>query len=302
MAERGSVEVNAEDEMETLFSEFPELPDTSTPQKGTSDKFLDAAVEAARKAGEIIRSAFYMEKGEHKGEVPLVIETHKRCDELIFNILNQKFPQHKFIRKESPTSFVHKQLTKDPTWIVDPLGGTTNFLHSFPFVCVSIAFTLGKTPSVAVVYNPIMGELFTAIRQKGAFLNGNPIKVSSQTQLRKSLLGTEVGTKRDERTIDAVTYRIKRLLLKVWSVRIGGSCALNLCGVACGRLDLTYETGLGGAWEVAAGVLIVSEAGGVVFDPYGVEFDISSGRVGASNAFLKGTFGEALEIAIDKSL
>ncbi|KAK2967504.1 hypothetical protein RJ640_010145 [Escallonia rubra] len=296
-------------------------------ENGTVEEFLAIAVDAAKKAGEIIRKGFYQTKHvEHKGQVDLVTETDKACEDLIFNYLKQKLPNHKFIGEETTAAFGVTELTDEPTWIVDPLDGTTNFVHGFPFVCVSIGLTIGKVPTVGVVYNPIMDELFTGIHGKGAFLNGNPIKgeiiysiilssfwmanraidlkgflvgfcfaVSSQSELVNSLLSTEAGTKRDKSTLDATTNRINSLLYKVRSIRMSGSCALNLCGVACGRLDLFYELGFGGPWDVAGGVVIVKEAGGVVFDPSGKEFDITSQRVAASNPLLKDAFIEALQ-------
>lgn len=259
------------------------------------EKFLAVAVDAAKRAGEIIRKGFYQIKHvEHKGQVDLVTETDKECEVLIFNHLKQHFPNHKFIGEETTAACGITELTDEPTWIVDPLDGTTNFVHGFPFVCVSIGLTIGKIPTVGVVYNPIIDELFSGIRGKGAFLNGIPIKVSSQAELVKSLLATEVGTKRDKFTVDATTNRINSLLFKVRSLRMSGSCALNLCGIACGRLDLFYELGFGGPWDVAAGVLIVEEAGGRVFDPSGKDFDITAQRVAASNPILKDAFIESL--------
>ncbi|KAG5561194.1 hypothetical protein RHGRI_004274 [Rhododendron griersonianum] len=246
--------------------------------KDSHSKFLAIAVEAAKKAG----------------EVDLVTETDKACEDLIFNHLKQYFPSHQFIGEETTAACGVTELTDEPTWIVDPLDGTTNFVHGFPFVCVSIGLTIGKIPTIGVVYNPIMDELFTGIHGKGAFLNGNPIKVSCQTELMKSLLATEAGTKRDKLTMDATTNRINSLLFKVRSLRMSGSCALNLCGIACGRLDLFYETGFGGPWDVAGGAVIVKEAGGVLFDPSGKEFDITAQRVAASNPLLKDAFIEAL--------
>ncbi|TYI04324.1 hypothetical protein ES332_A10G009300v1 [Gossypium tomentosum] len=237
---------------------------------GSPEEFLATAVDAAKKAGEIIRQGFYQTKNvEHKGQVDLVTETDKACEDLVFNHLKQHYPSHKFIGEETTAACGASELTDEPTWIVDPLDGTTNFVHGFPFVCVSIGLTIGKVPTVGVVYNPIMDELFTAVLGKGAFLNGTPIRVSSQTELVKSLLATEVGTKRDKLTVDVTTNRINSLLFKVRSLRMSGSCALNLCGIACGRLDLFYELGYGGPWDVAAGVLIVNEAGGLVYDPGG---------------------------------
>ncbi|KAJ8759774.1 hypothetical protein K2173_009875 [Erythroxylum novogranatense] len=261
-------------------------------------EFLETAIDAAKEAGEIIRKGFYQTKHvEHKGQVDLVTETDKACEDLVFNFLKERHPTHKFIGEETTAAYGTTELTDEPTWIVDPLDGTTNFVHGFPFVCISIGLTIGKIPKVGVVYNPIMDELFTSIHGKGAFLNGNPIKVSSQTELLKSLLATEVGTKRDKPTVDATTNRINSLLFKVRSLRMSGSCALNLCGIASGRLDLFYETGYGGPWDVAAGALIVTEAGGLVYDPSGKDFDITSQRVAASNPQLKDAFIEALQQA-----
>ncbi|XAR65743.1 L-galactose 1-phosphate phosphatase [Bertholletia excelsa] len=259
-------------------------------------KYLDIAVDAAKRAGEIIREGFYQTKRvEHKGQVDLVTETDKACEDLIFNHLKQHFPDHKFIGEETTAAFGVTELTDEPTWIVDPLDGTTNFVHGFPFVCVSIGLTIGKIPTVGVVYNPIMNETFTGILGQGAFLNGNPIKVSSQPELVKALLGTEAGTKRDKLTLDSTTNRINSLLFKVRSLRMSGSCALNLCGIACGRLDIFYELGFGGPWDVAGGAVIVKEAGGLLFDPSGKEFDITAQRVAASNSLLKDAFVEALK-------
>ncbi|EYU27687.1 hypothetical protein MIMGU_mgv1a013524mg [Erythranthe guttata] len=209
-------------------------------EKGSVEDFLAMAVDAAKKAGEIIRSGFYeIKRVEHKGQVDLVTETDKACEELIFNFLKLHYPDHKFIGEETTAAFGATELTDEPTWIVDPLDGTTNFVHGFPFVCVSIGLTIGKVPTVGVVYNPIMDEvdffdfsnffiyekyksranifsfnvqLFTAVRGKGAFLNGKPIKASSQDELMTSLLATEVGTKRDKSTLDASTNRINNLL------------------------------------------------------------------------------------------
>ncbi|KAK7859173.1 inositol-phosphate phosphatase [Quercus suber] len=258
--------------------------------------FLASAVDAAKRAGEIIRKGFYETKHvEHKGTVDLVTETDKACEDLIFNHLKQLYPTHKFIGEETTAAFGVVELTDEPTWIVDPLDGTTNFVHGFPFVCVSIGLTIGKVPTVGVVYNPIMNELFTGICGKGALLNGNPIKVSSQTELVKSLLATEAGTKRDKPTLDSYMNRINILLAKVRSLRMTGSCALNLCGIACGRLDLFYELGFGGPWDVAGGAVIVTEAGGLVYDPSGKDFDITAQRVAASNPLLKDAFVEALQ-------
>ncbi|KAL5700207.1 hypothetical protein ACHQM5_025684 [Ranunculus cassubicifolius] len=256
---------------------------------------LSVATDAAESAGDLIqRGAYEIKNIENKGTVDLVTETDKACEDLIFKHLKLHFPDHKFIGEETTAANGVTELTDHPTWIVDPLDGTTNFVHGFRFVCVSIGLTIGKIPTIGVVYNPLLGERFTAIRGKGAFLNGKPIKVSTQSELVKSLLATEVGTKRDKLTIDNTTNRINNLLYKVRSLRMSGSCALNLCGIACGRIDLFYELGFGGPWDVAAGAVIVEEAGGLVFDPSGKPFDITAQRIAASNPSLKDAFVQAL--------
>ncbi|EHA8587593.1 inositol monophosphatase 3 [Cocos nucifera] len=266
-------------------------------------EFLAVAVEAAKCAGEVIRQGFYQTKHvEHKGQVDLVTETDKACEDLVFNHLKKHYPAHKFIGEETSAAFGTAELTDDPTWIIDPLDGTTNFVHGFPFVCISIGLAIGKVPTVGVVYNPIMNELFTGIRGQGAFLNGTAIEASSQNELLKAILVTEVGTKRDKSSIDSTTNRINSFLFKVRSVRMCGSLALNLCGVACGRLDLCYELGFGGPWDVAAGAVIVQEAGGRVFDPSGGDFDLMACKVAASNRHLKDLFINALKEAEGSNL
>ncbi|XP_057420177.1 inositol-phosphate phosphatase-like [Lotus japonicus] len=258
-------------------------------------QYLASAVDAAQKAGDVIRKGFYETKHvQLKGQVDLVTETDKACEDLIFNHLKQLYPAHKFIGEETSAAFGTTELTDEPTWIVDPVDGTTNFVHGYPFVCVSIGLTIGKIPTIGVVYNPIMNELFTGIRGKGAFLNGDPIKVSSQSELINSLLAFESGAKCDKLTVDTFTNRVNSLLSKVRSIRVPGSCALNLCGIACGRLDVHVQFDFGGPWDVTGGAVIVTEAGGVVFDPSGADFDITAQRVAASNPFLKDALVDAL--------
>lgn len=260
------------------------------------DQFLLVAEDAAKKAGQVILDNFFGVKTvEHKGQVDLVTETDKACENLIFCLIKETFPDHEFIGEETTAVSGSFELTDKPTWIIDPLDGTTNFVHRFPFVCVSIGLTINKVPTVGVVYNPIMNELFSAVKGRGAFLNGSPISVSAQKEIGQALLATEAGTKRDKPTVDALTDKINMLLYKVRSLRMSGSCALNLCGVACGRLDIFYEIGFGGPWDIAAGVVIVEEAGGIVFDPSGDAVDIVSQRIAASNAHLKDGLVEALK-------
>lgn len=170
--------------------------------------------------------------------------------------------------------------------MVDPLDGTTNFVHRYPFVCTSIALVIKKEVVIGVVFNPIMKELFTAIKGQGAFLNGQPIRVSSKTQLDQALLATEIGVSRDMEIMDAIFDRIRNVTAKMRSIRCSGACALNLCSVACGRIDAMFEVGFGGCWDCAAGALMVTEAGGIMLDPSGSPFDLMARRVLGANAHL----------------
>eukprot|EP00850_Spirogloea_muscicola_P011619 SM000073S21395 [mRNA] locus=s73:56311:59290:+ [translate_table: standard] len=260
------------------------------------DKCAALAVEAARQAGKIIAEAFYKQKTVYnKGTVDLVTETDKACEDLVANLIKEACPSHQFIGEEGSSISGTAELTDEPTWMVDPLDGTTNFVHRFPFVCVSIGLVIKKEVVVGVVYNPILNELFRAVRGQGSYLNDEKIHVSQEDDIGKALLATEIGTKRDPQTVSDSTARIQSALFKVRSLRMTGSCALNLASVACGRLDLFYEIGFGGPWDVAAGSLLVEEAGGQVCDPSGKIFDIMSRRVAASNGKLRLALVDILE-------
>ncbi|EFJ24662.1 hypothetical protein SELMODRAFT_232297 [Selaginella moellendorffii] len=258
------------------------------------DGFLEIAVDAAKQAGQIIAGSFHSHKNRRiKLARSLFLSSCKSISRITRQALSTlQLPF--FIGEETSALNGTAELTDEPTWIVDPLDGTTNFVHGFPFVCVSIGLTIGKVPSVGVVYNPILNELFTAVKGRGAFLNGSKITASSQDEIYKALLATEVGTKRDKATVDETTDRINNLLYKIRSLRMTGSCALNLCGVACGRLDIFYELGFGGPWDITAGVVILQEAGGRVFDPSGGPLELMSQRIAATNSHLQDAFLEAL--------
>eukprot|EP01097_Dermamoeba_algensis_P008926 TRINITY_DN613_c0_g1_i6.p1 TRINITY_DN613_c0_g1~~TRINITY_DN613_c0_g1_i6.p1 ORF type:complete len:229 (-),score=51.82 TRINITY_DN613_c0_g1_i6:53-739(-) len=178
-------------------------------------------------------------------------------------------------------------LSNKPTWIVDPIDGTTNFVHRYPFVAVSIALSINKVIVVGVVYNPILHELFQAYKGGGAYLNDQPIQVSSNTTIPRSVVTTNFGYDRTEEGIAFMTSCLTSLLSKqIQSLRSGGSAACEMTSVACGRLDLYYEWGIH-PWDIAAAALIITEAGGVVLDPHdGQEVDIETRRVLCGNASL----------------
>ncbi|KAK2077671.1 hypothetical protein QBZ16_004517 [Prototheca wickerhamii] len=170
--------------------------------------------------------------------------------------------------------------------MVDPVDGTTNFVHQYPFSCVSIGLAVDRELVLGVVYNPVLGELYRAVRGGGAFLNDAPICVSDRRSLKEALFATELGIRRDDEFLDIAFERIKTVLRESRSVRCGGSCALNLCSIAQGRLDAYFEYGLGGPWDMAAGAVILTEAGGRVLDPSGGPFNVMSRRTLSEHAGL----------------
>ncbi|KAL3568799.1 hypothetical protein D5086_028689, partial [Populus alba] len=297
-------------------------------------EFLQTAVEAAKRAGEIIREGFYQTKHvEHKG---------------LFSFAGFLSS----LGKKTTAACGITELTDEPTWIVDPLDGTTNFVHGFPFVCISIGLTIGKVPTVGVVYNPIMEELFTGVHGKGAFLNGKPIKVSSQSELVKisscnrdlcvvnvfsfyhvalantlqkecfksspllcsvwnlvktpfyfkstplcfirnhvrKLTKLNSSKSRLEQNVTSLlwmplTNRINSLLFKVRSLRMTGLlCIESLRSLHVEGLICFMKPDM----EARGGAVIVKEAGGIVYDPSGKDFDITTQRVAASKPAFEG--------------
>lgn len=250
---------------------------------------LIVAIRAAAEAGACIRKAWSESRTvHHKGAIDLVTETDRECEKLIGDILKREFPEHCFIGEEETAALGHvPELTNAPTWLVDPVDGTTNFVHGFPFCCVSIALAINSKVVVGVVYNPVLDELFHAVDGQGAYLNNTKISCSDASDMQSSIFITELGTRRDEAFLDAAFSRIRAMAAETRGLRSCGSCALNLCSVACGRADAYFEIGLGGPWDMAAGAKILEEAGGVACDPAGGPLDIMSRRVLGTNAMLK---------------
>ncbi len=240
---------------------------------------LKAAIEAAKAAGKIHRR-FYGKtlKVEIKKEnsLNLVTQVDKACEKKIQSVLHNRFPAFNFWGEESG------QLAGDSefTWIVDPLDGTTNFAHAYPFFCVSIALLKGKEPISAVIYDAMNNECFTAEKGKGAFLNGKRIKVSSTSSLSKSLLSTGFAYGVKETFYNFENF--KNFVLNSQGVRRDGSAAMNLAYVAAGRFEGFWERGIQ-AWDMAAGVLLIREAGGKVTDISGKPYDLLAQNALASN-------------------
>ena len=258
---------------------------------------LQLAQEVAREAGRMIREAHERRadesvKIESKGSlapgnmsVDLVTETDKACEDYIIGTLKKRFPSHAFIGEESsfagpnggPTGPL--ELTEAPTWIIDPLDGTTNYVHGYPLVTVSIGVAVGKELAVGVIYNPLMDELCSAVRGGGATLNGRPCAVGAASGVGDALIVNNVGASRKPGFNQLCTDRLLALLDRnVRGLRNSGSAAQNMMHVACGRLDAYFEDGFGGPWDVAAGAVIVQEAGGVVRMVKGEPFELRAGK------------------------
>ncbi|KAM9321720.1 inositol monophosphatase 1-like [Pholidichthys leucotaenia] len=258
---------------------------------------MDHAVTLARKAGEEVRSALLSDNKDQptmktrpdmavktkSSCVDLVTQTDQKVEQLIFQSVKEKFPTHRLIGEESVAAGDWSALTDEPTWIIDPIDGTTNFVHGYPFVAISIGFCVNKKVEFGVVYSCLEDKMFTARRGRGSFCNGEPLQVSQQTDIHQAIVATEFGSNRDCDVVDKIFCSLKNVLkLPVHGIRGAGSAAINMCMVASGCVEAYYEIGIH-VWDMAAGSLIVTEAGGVLMDVGGGEVDLMSRRIIAAN-------------------
>ncbi|XP_049422029.1 inositol monophosphatase 1-like [Epinephelus fuscoguttatus] len=242
---------------------------------------MDHCVEVTKKAGKMIREALQKDIAvmQKSSPVDLVTETDQKVEQLIISTIKEKYPTHSFIGEESVAAGAPSMLTDNPTWIIDPIDGTTNFVHRFPFVSVSIGFTVKKEIEFGIVYSCIEDKMYTARKGKGAFCNGEPIKVSGQEDISQSLVLTEMGFKKDPEQFKTMLANIRTILtIPVHGIRSPGSAAVNMCLVACGSADAYYHMGIH-CWDMAGGAAIVTEAGGVIMDISGGPFDLMSRRL-----------------------
>jgi myo-inositol-1(or 4)-monophosphatase len=224
-------------------------------------KFFEVAVEAAREAGAVLLTEHSRpQKISYKGDVDLVTETDKKSESLIVGRLRREFPDHRIVAEEGGTGAAAASRYE---WHVDPLDGTTNFAHGYPCFAVSIGLLEDGKPLLGIVFNPVADEFFSAYRGEGAFLNGKPIRVSAIEKLATSLVAT--GFPASQRGEVRNIHYYWHFTLRSHGVRRDGSAALDLCSVACGRFEAFWEFGLR-SWDTAAGMIIVTEAGGRVTD------------------------------------
>jgi myo-inositol-1(or 4)-monophosphatase len=250
---------------------------------------LNTAVKAARKAAAIITRASYdVDKltVRSKRKNDFVSEVDHAAEDAIIGVLRDAYPDHGFLAEESGET----QSEREYVWVIDPLDGTTNFLHGVPQYCVSIALMQKGVAQQAVVFDPNRNELFTASKGAGAFLNDRRIRVSRTDKVEEALVGTGFPF-REFAHVDDYLRMMKNVMAGTAGMRRPGAAALDLAWVAAGRFDAFFEMGLS-PWDMAAGALLVREAGGLVADFGGNERFLESGRVVAANgkifaAFLK---------------
>jgi len=234
---------------------------------------LNIAVRAARRAGEIIvRSLVRLESLEvtSKGRNDYVSEIDQAAEREIMDIVRKHYPDHAFLAEESGRSGEH-----DVVWIIDPLDGTTNFLHGFPVFAVSIAVEQRGRLEIGAIYDPMRQEVFTAVRGAGAHLENRRMRVSKQRTLEGALLATGYPYRHDEREADAYFATLRALSRLTAGIRRPGSAALDLAYVAAGRVDGFWELGLK-PWDTAAGTLMIQEAGGRVGTFGGKEYRLGA--------------------------
>jgi myo-inositol-1(or 4)-monophosphatase len=255
-------------------------------------QFLDAAIEIAREAGANLRREFDRPKQiSYKGEVDIVTESDRRSEALIVGRLRKLFPDHGIVAEEGGTGAA---AGAKYVWHVDPIDGTTNFAHGYPCFAVSIGLAEDGESIAGVVFNPVSDEMFTAARGEGAFLNRKPIHVSPVETLAHSLVATGFPTHQRKRSANMNYYW--EFTLRSHGVRRDGSAALDLCAVACGRFDAYWEFGLK-SWDSAAGVLLVTEAGGKVTDMTGGPYRLGGPHLLSTNGIIHGEMQEVAAVA-----
>lgn len=247
--------------------------------------YLEQGLKACRKGREVLLKYLgNLTKVEEKLQAGLVSEADKEAENTIINYLRNQFPDMEFLGEESayaghrPTGL---RGGANGRWILDPLDGTTNFVHSFPIFCISLGLEINSEIQVAIIDVPVLGETYTAIRGQGAFLNGKPIHVSTQAELKKSFLATGFFNE-DEEILSEQLKIFSKVVRSSRAVRRPGAAAYDLCMVAKGVFDGYWERGLK-PWDSAAGLLLVKEAGGDVINFQGEEYHPYQDTIVAGN-------------------
>jgi myo-inositol-1(or 4)-monophosphatase len=241
-------------------------------------KILKTALKAARVAGRHLKKSFlFRSEVEFKGEIDLITQRDRESQQIIHQIIKKNFPRHSILGEEN----LEIQKSREHLWLIDPIDGTTNFVHQLPFFSISIAYLREGEIKTGVVYNPRINELFWATAKGGAFLNKKRITVSRETDLQKSFLATGFPYDIRESAENNLNY-FNTFILKALAIRRCGSAAIDLAYTAAGRFDGFWELKLN-PWDTAAGALLVTEAGGKITNFSGQPFDPFEKECVASN-------------------
>ena len=244
---------------------------------------LDVAIQAAKAGAEALlkyHASLRRDQIALKGPNDFVTEADRESERRVSDILRRAFPDHAITGEEGGAS----EGSAEYRWIIDPLDGTVNFAHGYPAFCVSIACEADGVLEYGVIYDPLRDELFEGVRGGGATLNGRPIRVSATGRLERALIATGFPYDIRER-IPATMARLSRIVAIAQGLRRAGSAALDMCYVACGRLDGYFEENLK-PWDTAAGLVILTEAGGRITTFDGGAYDIYAPNIAASNELL----------------
>lgn len=256
-----------------------------------TDHYLKEACFIARKAGEMLKENIDSSAEIHfKGVVDLVTDYDNQAQRIIFDHLSACFPEHDFMGEEG----LSRDKGREFRWIIDPLDGTTNYAHGFPVFCVSIALEREGEVILGIIHDPMREEMFSAVKGKGALLEGKEIRVSAVDDLDKSLVATGFPYDIRESEVNNIDH-FNHFLVRVQAIRRCGSAAMDLCYVACGRFDGFWELKLH-PWDVAAGALIVQEAGGRITDFRKQEFSIFGSEILATNGLIHDQMVEVLRL------
>ncbi|XP_039964137.1 inositol monophosphatase 2-like [Bactrocera tryoni] len=255
---------------------------TTTKMSNTSDdikihNYYNVALEIVMKCGPLLREGYGVADADYKQKTAaydLVTVYDKKVEDILVDGLQTAFPESKFIGEESASeSGKLPELTDAPTWIIDPIDGTTNFIHRIPHWCISVGLAINRELVVGIVYNPIANEMYSAWKGHGAYLNGQRIHVRKCTEMNDAVLAFEVSIIHAASVRDKYVKRLSKLAAHSAGTRCMGSAALTLCYVASGCFDCYHVEDLM-PWDIAAGAVILREAGGLLYHSKGGEFNI----------------------------